>query len=136
MEIEFALLAETAKEGKLGRVDIQGAGFNQIAAPGFPAVVEMTVVVCIRFEPNEVNTKHTIKLEFWDEQQGPIIGREGEFSINKTKSLPKRSETFTFAQGPLQAPFPRAGEYEFRITINDQITKILPIFAYQMNVVR
>jgi len=131
MELEYSFCAKYGEVGADGFFAIIGGGLDRINGPQLPVVIpSMAVVMRISVSPEEFQTDHRLRVELFDscEQRLPL---EVEFPVPHTSPIPgeaEREATFSCAICMSNLTFPVAGDYEFRISVDEQLLGITPLY--------
>lgn len=114
MEITLAAVCDGAHERPDGKLDLAGI-FNELRAPGFPAVQDrMTVVLAVAWGPGE-SGRQPIRADLIDEDEQLILTIQGHTEV--PEPAPGQSAPHTRLVMPLEnVVFPHAGRYWLRLT--------------------
>lgn len=113
MILKLAAVCERAAERPDGRLDLSGI-FNDLSAPGFPAMQEsMTVVFVVEWEPGEEG-ELPLRADMIDESGRKLLTIQGHTQVEARSA--DRSPPQTRLIMPLQKViFPKAGRYRFEL---------------------
>lgn len=113
MILKLATVCERAAERPDGRLDLSGI-FNDLSAPGFPAMQEsMTVVFVVEWEPDEAG-ELPLRADMIDESGRKLLTIQGHTQVEPRSA--DRSPPQTRLIMPLQKViFPKAGRYRFEL---------------------
>ncbi|MFI5267041.1 MAG: DUF6941 family protein [Chloroflexota bacterium] len=93
--------------------------YDQITAPSFPATVpDLIIWARLMYSAQEAGA-HSIAVTIWDMFNGEQIGTSGgqvELPQRPDRGHPSNDITFNISNGQI----PHAGEYEFRLSLDDQ----------------
>ncbi len=114
MEIILAAVCDAARERPDGKLDLVGI-FNELRAPGFPAVQDqMTVVVSIAWAEGETG-RQPIRADLIDDNDDLILTIQGHTEV--PPSVEGEAQPHTRLVMPLEnVVFPHAGRYVLRLT--------------------
>lgn len=125
MQIEYAFLADAAAAPE-GKLYVLGGGFDEIFAENFPAVhPTMTLVVKARLGPTECDRRHEMEVDLWDEDGKSIANFSTHFERPRHPTSPTRDVFVQTVANLVGLPFPHAGTYTFRISIDGAELKVL-----------
>lgn len=129
MEIALAAVCDDARERPDGKLDLVGI-FNELRAPGFPAVQErMTVVLAIAWSPAE-SGRQPIRADLIDADEQLILTIQGHTEVPEVQN--DTSVPHTRLVMPLEkVVFPHAGRYWFRLTAAGEQHRTCSIFVGQ-----
>jgi len=127
MELILALVCDEARERPDGRFDVDGI-FNELSAPGFPAVqARMTVVFVMQWETDEVGTQ-SFRADLREASGGKVLTIEGQTEVAPRN--PGRPPPQTRLVLPLeQVVFPRAGRYFFELVAGGDVHNACSLFV-------
>ena len=113
MILRLAAVCEAARERPDGRVDFMGV-FNELSAPGFPAMQErMTVVFIVEWEPGE-SGRLPLRADMVDEGGRKLLTIQGHTDVAERDA--GRAPPQTRLVMPLEkVVFPAAGRYRFEL---------------------
>ena|ERR1035437_2221363 len=131
MKINYALLADLAQATPDGKVNILGGGIDQLMAPEFPIVQPvLTLVARIEVAASECDKDHRFQVLFWDQdgnQLPPTV--DGHFTAQRNPVNPAGISNIQLAIMMSQVAIPRAGDYSFRIMLDDREEANLPLLV-------
>ena len=119
------LVADYANSTVDGKLYIMGV-FSRISAPQFPVVhPELFVVVQLRASRHEYNRRFKLDIKLLDEDAAQIVG----LTINGQVPQGERGQAVTLNHivRMNSVQFPRAGDYEFSLLIDDDLKGIVPL---------
>lgn len=127
MEVAFAAVCDGAHERADGKLDIVGI-FNELRAPGFPAVQDrMTVVLAVAWAPDEAG-RQPIRADLIDEDEQLILTIQGHTEV--PQPVPGQSAPHTRLVMPLEnVVFPHAGRYWLQLTASGEQRRTCSIFV-------
>lgn len=119
------LVADYANSTVDGKLYIMGV-FSRISASQFPVVhPEMFVVVQLRASRHEYNRRFKLEIKLLDEDAAQIVG----LTINAQVPQGERGQVVTMNHiiRMNSVQFPRPGDYEFSLLIDDDLKGIVPL---------
>ena len=127
MILKLAAACETARERPDGRFDLTGI-FNELTAPGFPAMQErMTVVFVVEWERDE-HGELPLRADMMDEGGRRLLTIQGHTDVEERSS--DRAPAQTRLIMPLEkVVFPRPGRYRFELVAGGDATEAFSIFV-------
>lgn len=113
MEITLAAVCDAARERPDGKLDLEGI-FNELRAPGFPAVQDrMTVVLAISWGAEEAG-RQPIRADLIDDADELILTIQGHTDVPEADA---ETRPHTRLVMPLEdVVFPHEGRYTLRLT--------------------
>jgi hypothetical protein len=124
MELTLALLADYANISREGKLNIMGI-FEQIFALNFPAVhAQMQLVMRLESTPFEAGT-HPLHVAFIDADARELFAIPGSVAIPDSRAGENITTNQIFVLNGVTLP--KAGVYEFVISINDQELGRVPL---------
>lgn len=131
MELRIFLLSDFANVDKEHKLNIIGA-FNTVAAKQFPAVhPSMYLVAKVAAQLGEYGKQYGYQIVFFDEDAEELGKIEGKVTFPVPKGRQRHSE-FNLVLALRDIGFPKAGRYEFRLLMNDQILGVVPLDVIQV----
>ena len=129
MEITLATVCDAAHERPDGKLDLVGI-FNELRAPGFPAMQErMTVVLAIAWNDGE-SGRQPIRADLVDEADELILTIQGHTEV--PPGPPDRAAPHTRLIMPIEkVVFPHAGRYWLRLTAGGDKLRACSLFVGQ-----
>jgi hypothetical protein len=127
MKLNLALTCDAAVERADGKLDIQGI-FNELSAPGFPAMQErMTVVFVIEWSEDEAG-QQPLRADLVDDAGERVLTIQGHTDV------PGRGGSRAPAQTRLVMPvdrvvFPHAGRFTFELTAGGESVPACSIYV-------
>jgi hypothetical protein len=127
MEISLAAVCDAARERPDGKLDLVGI-FNELRAPGFPAVQDaMTVVLAIAWSADE-SGRQPIRADLVDEDDQLILTIQGHTEVPTATHQASRPHTRLVM--PLEnVVFPHAGIYWLRLTAIGEMRRTCSLFV-------
>lgn len=127
MEIALAAVCDEAHERPDGKLDLVGI-FNELRAPGFPAMQDrMTVVLAIAWSPEE-SGRQPIRADLIDEEDQLILTIQGHTEVPHVGT--GQSVPHTRLVMPLEkVVFPHAGRYWLQLTASGEKHRTCSIFV-------
>lgn len=128
MEIILACACDDARVRPDGKVDIQGL-FNELSAPGFPAMQDrMTVVFMVQWD-RETEGRIPLRADLVDESGEKILTIQGHTDV-EGRDDPSRPPAQTRLIMPLEEViFPHAGQFYFNLKLGDEERRALSLFV-------
>jgi hypothetical protein len=124
MELTLALLADYANISREGKLNIMGI-FEQIHAQQFPAThPQMHLVIRLEATPFEAGP-HTVGLSFIDDDANEVFSIHAPLAIPESSAGQNLIAPSIFALNAIA--FPKAGMYEFVITVDAQELGRVPL---------
>jgi len=113
MNLALAAICDDVRERPDGKLDLVGI-FNELSAPGFPAVQQrMTVVFVMEWDHDEAGVQ-SFRADLLEESSRPVLTIEGETQVPATNGGRPGPRTRMIL--PLeQVVFPRSGRYRFEL---------------------
>lgn len=113
MILKLSAACEAARERPDGRLDLVGV-FNELSAPGFPAMQDrMTVVFIVEWEEDEAG-EQPLRADLVHESGRKVLTIEGQTEVDARGS--DRSPAQTRLVMPLEKViFPQPGRYRFEL---------------------
>ena len=129
MILRLSAVCETARERPDGRLDLSGI-FNDLSAPGFPAMQErMTVVFVVEWEAEETGDL-PLRADMIDESGRKLLTIQGHTQVDARG--PDRSPPQTRLIMPLEkVVFPRPGRYRFELVAGGDAADACSFFVGQ-----
>jgi hypothetical protein len=127
MILKLAAVCESARERPDGRLDLAGI-FNDLSAPGFPAMQErMTVVFVVEWEPDE-SGELPLRADMMDESGRKLLTIQGHTDVEPRSA--DRSPPQTRLIMPLEkVVFPKAGRYRFELVAGGDVADACSFFV-------
>ncbi|HEX6938940.1 MAG TPA: hypothetical protein VF158_05970 [Longimicrobiales bacterium] len=127
MELILACACDDATVRPDGKLDISGI-FNELSAPGFPAMQDrMTVVFIVEWGPEETG-RLPLRADLVDEANRPVLTIQGHTEVEARGSDRARPQTRLIM--PLEdVVFPAAGRYHFELKVGEQTRRAFSLFV-------
>ena len=122
MELYLSLACDSARQAPSGtRIDVQGA-FNDLFAPGFPAVQSRMVIVAgIEWDRSDEGS-YRFRVDLLDPSRKPCLTVEGETQVDRRP--PDRPPARTCLIMPVEnVVFPVPGRYRFSVRAKGRVLK-------------
>ena len=122
MELYLSLACDSARQADTGtRIDVQGA-FNDLFAPGFPAVQgRMVIVAGIEWDRSDEGG-YRFRVDLLDPSGKPCLTVEGETQVDRR--APDRPPARTCLIMPVEnVVFPVPGKYRFSVRAKGRVLK-------------
>ena len=129
MILRLSAVCESARERPDGRLDLSGI-FNDLSAPGFPAMQErMTVVFVVEWEADETG-ELPLRADMIDEGGRKLLTIQGHTQVDARGA--DRSPPQTRLIMPLEkVVFPRPGRYRFELVAGGHAADACSFFVGQ-----
>lgn len=130
MEVDFALLAQSAVVRDLYILDIVAGGIEDLIVPRFPLEVHgLVFVMRLRLHPMEVEHAHEFVLELWDLDGTRLLRTQATMGGTPYHGAPGRS-TFIPLVVPLEdLVIPAPGAYSFQVAVDGIHLKSVTFYA-------
>lgn len=127
MELILACACDDARVRPDGKLDVIGV-FNELSAPGFPAVQDrMTVVFVVRWDPEETG-RIPLRADLVDREGRSILTIQGHTDVDARGPGRARPETRLIM--PIEnVVFPHAGNYHFDLRAGDATRRAFSLFV-------
>ncbi len=122
MELYLSVACDAARQAESGtRIDVQGA-FNDLFAPGFPAVQsKMVIVAGIEWDRADEGSYH-FRVDLLDPSRKPCLTVEGETQVDRRAA--DRPPARTCLIMPVEnVVFPVPGKYRFSVRAKGRVFK-------------
>ncbi len=122
MEVPLAVLADSANVSQEGKLNIMGI-FSQIDAPSLPHQhSQMALVIAMEVE---VGQEHQAGITCMDADGGTLLEATATIEVPIQDSTPRT--TVNHIINLQQFEFPREGDYSFRILLNGELKRSVPL---------
>lgn len=127
MKLLLSLACEDARPRPDGRLDVVGI-FDELQAPGFPAVQDaMTVVFVMEWSPEELGRRE-FRADLLDGRDRKVLTIEGHTDVAAPRADGRPRTQLIM---PLEKViFPERGEYRFVLSVGDQV---MPSFSVHLS---
>ncbi len=127
MELILACACDDARVRPDGKLDVTGI-FNELYAPGFPAVQDrMTVVFVVEWGRDESGRK-PLRADLVDDADRPVLTIQGHTDVDVRGD--ERAPAQTRLIMPLErVVFPGPGRYHFKLKAGDRTVRAFSIFV-------
>lgn len=127
MILKLAAACESARERPDGRFDLTGV-FNELSAPGFPAMQDrMTVVFIVEWEPDE-HGELPLRADMIDESGRRLLTIQGHTQVEQRST--DRAPAQTRLIMPLEkVVFPKPGRYRFELVAGSDVADAFSLFV-------
>jgi hypothetical protein len=124
MRLILSLACEDARPRPDGRLDLIGV-FDELQAPGFPAVQDrMTVVFVMEWTPEEQGRRE-FRADLVDAGDRTVLTIEGHTDVAAPRA---QSRPRTQLIMPLERViFPEPGEYRFLLSLGDEVIRAFSV---------
>jgi hypothetical protein len=132
MKVLYAVIAEDAQLRHDGRMDVHGI-FHELYAPGYPARQEqLTLVTTIEWDDTERGAiDFTVNL--LDPDGSPVLTINAQTQVEDQYAVHRPARTQMAI--PMDAVvFPRAGAYEFELSVGDVKQGLAPIYLIEEDI--
>lgn len=127
MILRLAALCEAARERPDGRMDLVGV-FNELSAPGFPAMQErMTAVFVVEWAADETG-QQPLRADMIDADGRKLLTIQGHTDVDARDD--QRAPAVTRLVMPLEkVVFPHAGRYRFELLAGSDVVEACTLFV-------
>ncbi len=127
MELLLACACDDASVRPDGKIDIRGV-FNELYAPGFPAVQDrMTVVFVVEWGPDETG-RIPLRADLVDDADNPVLTIQGHTEVEARGEDRARPQTRLIM--PIQdVVFPAQGRYHFDLKAGKETRRAFSLFV-------
>jgi hypothetical protein len=125
MEVSLALLADCANISREGKLNIMGI-FDRINAATVPAVhPQMQLIMNLEAERSEADRDHKLEVELIDADGNRMFHMEGHIKFGPPPPGERLKVNHIIQLNNLQ--FSRFGVHDFKILINNEVRKSVPL---------
>lgn len=129
MKVLYAVIAEDARLRHDGRMDVHGV-FHELYAPGFPARQDqLTLVTTIEWDASERGAI-AFSVNLLDPDRSPVLTVNAETQVEDQYAVHRPART-QMAIPIEKLVFPRAGSYEFELTVGEHSEPLTPIYLIE-----
>ena len=127
MELLLACACDDARVRPDGKLDVTGI-FNELYAPGFPAMQDrMTVVFVVEWGPEETG-RIPLRADLVDEAERPVLTIQGHTDVEARGG--ERAAPQTRLVMPLEeVVFPAPGRYHFNLKAGERTVRAFSLFV-------
>jgi hypothetical protein len=127
MELKLAVTCDDARQRPDGKIDVQGL-FNELSAPGFPAMQErMTAIFIVEWSDEEAG-EQAIRADLVDASGQRVLTIQGHTQV--TERGPDRAPPQTRLVMPLErVVFPAPGRYTFQLVAGGETVDACSVFV-------
>lgn len=125
MEVSLALLADCANISREGKLNIMGI-FDRINAPSLPAAhPQMQLILNMEADRSEADRDHKLEVELIDADGNKLFRIEGNIKFGPPPPGERVRANHIIQLNNLQ--FSRFGVHEFKILINNEVRRSVPL---------
>lgn len=129
MKVLYSVIAEDAQLRNDGRMDVHGI-FHELYAPGFPAQQErLTLVTTIEWDASERGAID-FSVNLLDPDRAPVLTINAQTQVEDQYAVHRPART-QMAIPIDRLIFPRAGTYEFELTVGDVKQPLAPVYLIE-----
>ena len=129
MKVLYSVIAEDAQLRSDGRMDVHGI-FHELYAPGFPAQQErLTLVTTIEWDASERGAID-FSVNLLDPDRSPVLTINAQTQVEDQYAVHRPART-QMAIPVDNLVFPRAGAYEFELTVGEVKQALAPIYLIE-----
>jgi hypothetical protein len=129
MNVLYSLIAEDAQLRHDGRMDVHGI-FHELYAPGFPARQDrLTLVTTIEWDATERGSI-AFSVNLLDPDGSPVLTINAETQVEDQYAVHRPART-QMAIPMEEVVFPRAGAYEFELSVGERRQALAPIYLIE-----
>jgi hypothetical protein len=130
MQLILALTCDAAHERPDGKLDIMGV-FNELSAPGFPAMQQrMTAVFVVQWSPEE-GGEQLLRADLVDEDGQRILTIEAQTRV-MVRAAERAPPQTRLIQQLDSVVFPHAGRYTFELVAGGDTHQTCSIYVSQL----
>lgn len=130
MELILAAACDEAHERADGKLDLAGI-FNELNAPGFPAMQDRMTVVFVIEWGREDSGSLALRADLKDDAGQTVLSIEGHTDVEQRPA--ERSAAQTRLVLPLErVVFPHAGRYTFHLMAGEREFSALSLFVSEL----
>ena len=129
MRLILSLACDDARLKPDGKLDVRGQ-FQELSAPGFPAIHRKMTVVFVMEWPRDLEGSVPFRADLVDGTGQKVLAIQGHTEVHRAR--PDGAPAVTKLVQELEdVVFPRAGEYHFVLTARGTSIDALPIHVVQ-----
>jgi hypothetical protein len=125
MDLILAVACESARVRPDGRLDLTGV-FDELSAPGFPARQDMLTVVFVMEWSPEQEGRQEFRADLLHTDGTRVVTIEGHTDVSTDGRRRPRTQLIMPMK---EVVFPQAGEYRFRLTVDDDAIHAFSLFV-------
>jgi len=130
MEVSLALLADCANISREGKLNILGI-FDRINAQALPVShPQMQLIMTLEADRSEAERDHRIEVELIDADGNKLLGIEGHVKFGPPPPGERVKANHMIQINNLQ--FSRYGAHEFKILINNEVRRSVPLHVTEL----
>ncbi len=130
VQIAFASLADCANISREGKLNILGI-FDRISVQILPAThSQMQLVMILEADRGDAEKEHTLEIELIDADGTRLFSMGGNLRFGSPPSRERVRINHVIQLNNLQ--FDRFGSYEFKILINHEVRKSVPLSVVEI----
>lgn len=127
MDLTLAVLCEEAHERADGRLDLVGV-FNELGAPGFPAIQDRMIVVLLMEWDAEESGRQVLRADLLDDSGVRVLTIEGHTDVTPRRGEGARAQTRLIL--PLErVVFPHAGRYHLDLVAAGDVRRACSVLV-------
>jgi hypothetical protein len=127
MELILAVICDQAAERADGKLDLIGV-FNELSAPGFPALQERMTVVFVMEWSREEAGRQPLRADLIDQDDRRVLTIQGHTDVSARRGGSGRAQTRLIL--PLERiVFPRGGHYHFDLIAGGDVRRACSLFV-------
>jgi hypothetical protein len=125
VQVNLALLADYANISREGKLNILGI-FDRINAQSMPAIhPQMQLILTLEADRVDADKEHKIEIQLIDADGAKLFSIPGDLKFGQPPPGERVRINHIMQLSNLQ--FSRFGEYEFKIIINNEVRKSVPL---------
>jgi hypothetical protein len=125
IKISLALLADCANVSREGKLNILGI-FDRISAQSLPAThSQMQLVMTLEADRGDADKSHKLGIELIDADGAKLLSMEGDLKFSQPPPGEQVRINHIFQLNNMR--FEHFGNYEFKILINNEVRKSVPL---------
>jgi hypothetical protein len=129
VKVLYSVITEDAQLRNDGRMDMQGV-FHELYSRGFPAQQDrLTLVTTIEWDASERGAID-FSVNLLDPDRAPVLTINAQTQVEDQYAIHRPART-QMAIPIDQLIFPRAGAYEFELTVGDTRQALAPIYLIE-----
>lgn len=127
MRLLLSLACDDARVRADGKLDIHGV-FNELQAPGFPAVQDRMTVVFVMEWPPSVQGQVQLRADLVDDDEQKILSIQGHTDVHARAAGHSPPQT-RLIEALEEVVFPHPGRYRFRMTAAGETVEAFEMFV-------